>query len=225
MFLKVSMGGYYKGNHQNICMQKPQIQSQLFAPEAHIPDLEDAQIEYIPEFIADEPAWDLFERLRADTDWRQETIRLYDKTHLVPRLSCWMGDAGLDYAYSNMTMHPVPWSNTVQALLRKIETASKHKFNSVLLNYYRDGRDSVAWHSDDEPELGTNPVIASLSLGANRDFHLKHKSKPTQRHSLTLEHGSLLLMQGATQHNWLHQVPKRAQAQSRINLTFRAIQA
>ena len=206
-------------------MQKSQIQTHLFAPEKRFLDLQDADIEYHPEFIADECAWDLFEHLHKEIDWRQETIRVYDKSYLVPRLSCWMGDDGLDYAYSNMTMHPVAWNSLVYELLQKVQTVTEHKFNSVLLNYYRDGQDSVAWHSDDEPELGPNPVIASLSLGASRDFHLKHKSKPLQRRCITLEHGSLLLMQGATQHNWQHQLAKRVEAQGRINLTFRAIQA
>ena len=206
-------------------MQNTQIQTQLFAGDEQALKLEDADIKYYPKFIASEPAWELFERLRTATDWRQETIRLYNKSHLVPRLSCWMGDAGLDYAYSNMMMHPVAWSNTVQTLLHKVETISKHQFNSVLLNYYRDGQDSVGWHSDDEPELGQNPVIASLSLGASRDFQLKNKNKSRQRNSISLEHGSLLLMQATTQHNWQHQVPKRTKAQGRINLTFRAIQA
>ena len=204
-------------------MQKSQIQ--LFTRQTYNLDLEGADIEYYPEFIADEPAWCLFEHLRKNMAWRQETIRLYDKSYLVPRLSCWMGDDSLDYAYSNMTMRSTAWSNAVYELLQKVQTVTGHKFNSVLLNYYRDGQDSVGWHSDDEPELGSNPVIASLSLGANRDFHLKHKSKPLQRRSITLEHGSLLLMQGATQHNWQHQLPKRAKAQGRVNLTFRTIQA
>jgi alkylated DNA repair dioxygenase AlkB len=202
-----------------------QTQTQLFSLQAHTLDLRDADIEYHPEFVAEEAAWKLFERLRVEVPWRQETIRLYNKSHLVPRLSCWMGDAGLDYAYSNMTMHPVAWSDTTKRLLREIEALSQHQFNSVLLNYYRNGQDSVGWHSDDESELGQNPVIASLSLGASRDFHLKHRNKPKLRHSIALEHGSLLLMQGATQHNWRHQVPKRTHALGRINLTFRLIQA
>lgn len=204
-------------------MQKSQIQ--LFARQPYTLDLEGADIVYHPEFIADEPAWGLFEHLRKKIDWRQETIRVYDKAHLVPRLSCWMGDEGLNYAYSNMTMHPVTWNSLVYDLLHKVQTVTGLTFNSVLLNYYRDGQDSVGWHSDDEPELGPNPVIASLSLGASRDFHLKHKSKPLPHRCITLEHGSLLLMQGTTQHNWQHQLPKRVTAHGRINLTFRTIQA
>ena len=129
----------------------------------------------------------------------------------------------MNYGYSNTLMSPVAWSARLLELKHAIEAVSNHRFNSVLLNYYRDGKDSNGWHSDDEPELGHNPVIASLSLGAPRDFHLRHKTNQQTTHKMTLENGSLLVMCGSTQHNWQHHIPKRAKAQGRINLTFRTI--
>ena len=204
-------------------MQSKQFQAQLFERASQVLELEGADVEYIPDFIAAAPAWKIFETLLTETSWRQERIRIFDKTHDVPRLSCWMGDAGLNYGYSNMTMRPTQWSAVMQKLRCQIQKRAEHQFNCVLLNYYRDGQDSVGWHSDDEVELGRSPVIASLSFGAARDFHLRHKTNRAARHTLKLEHGSLLLMKAATQHNWQHQVPKRVQAEARINVTFRTI--
>jgi len=186
-------------------------------------DLPDAQIEYRPEFIDIEWADKLFSELLQQTQWEQHRISLYGKTHDVPRLSSWVADEGLDYGYSNMTMKALPWCKTLLQIKQKIEQASSDTYNSVLLNYYRDGQDSNGWHSDDEPELGRNPAIASLSLGAPRDFHLRHKSGNFKRESINLEHGSLLLMTGTTQHYWQHHIPKRAKAGPRLNLTFRTI--
>jgi alkylated DNA repair dioxygenase AlkB len=209
-------------------MSKLNYQYQLAKYQAPILDLPDADIEYAPEFIKADLAWQLYERLLNQTQWRQERISLYGKTHNVPRLSCWMADPGLSYAYSNMTMHPVDWSPDLLDVKQQIENSLKtgsstHLFNSVLLNHYRDGQDSNGWHSDNEPELGANPVIASLSLGGGRDFHLRHMKDKAIRKTIHLEHGSLLLMRGATQHHWQHHIPKRANADSRINLTFRTI--
>ena len=204
-------------------MLKDQYQPNLIKYQTHALDLEDAEIEYQPEFIESTRAWTLFETLLSETDWRQERIKLYGKVHDVPRLSCWMGDPGLDYSYSNMTMHPVSWSNTLLGVKHQLQRHTGQSFNSVLVNYYRDGRDSNGWHSDDEPELGQNSVIASLSLGAARDFHLRHKVKKQLRRTISLEHGSLLIMKGRTQQCWQHHIPKRARADARINLTFRRL--
>lgn len=209
-------------------MSKLNYQHQLAKYQTHVLDLPDADIEYSPEFIKPDLAWQLYERLLTQTQWRQERINLYGKTHNVPRLSCWIADAGLSYAYSNMTMHPVDWSAELLEVKLQIEDSLKigsgaHSFNSVLLNHYRDGQDSNGWHSDNEPELGSKPVIASISLGGGRDFHLHHKKNKALRKSIHLEHGSLLLMRGTTQHCWQHHIPKRANADSRINLTFRTI--
>lgn len=206
-------------------MLKHQNQAEFVAGETTEFDLPDAQIDYQPAYLIDTAAGALFAQLLDEIEWRQEQITLFGKTHKVPRLSCWMADAGLDYSYSNMTMHPVAWIGCVQQLRRQLQRDTGHFFNSVLLNYYRDGRDANSWHSDDEPELGAQPVIASVSLGAARDFQLRHKLDRRKRCSINLTHGSLLIMQGNTQQYWQHQIPRRAKASGRINLTFRKILA
>jgi len=151
------------------------------------------------------------------------TIQVYGKSHLTPRLSCWMGDKNAVYGYSHTVMQPVAWDSKILHIKQKIENVTNESFNSVLINYYRDGKDSNGWHSDDEPELGVNPVIASLSLGAPRDFHLRHKTNKKLTHKMSLTSGSLLVMSGTTQQYWQHHIPKRAKAEGRINLTFRTI--
>lgn len=157
--------------------------------------------------------------------WQQETTRIYGKIVTVPRLTAWYGEVGKSYSYSSITHYPYPWTPTLLTIKRRIEAVADVRFNSVLLNQYRDERDSVGWHSDDEPELGQNPVIGSVSFGATRDFQFKHKQIRSQRASVDLSHGSFLLMHGATPHYWLHRIPKMARSCGpRINLTFRMIQ-
>jgi alkylated DNA repair dioxygenase AlkB len=136
-----------------------------------------------------------------------------------------MGDQGSSYGYSGIKLEPVPWQALVSEIKQYMQTLSGTDFNSVLLNYYRDGQDSVAWHADDEAELGSNPVIASLSLGAQRMFHLRHKrDKSRDRYRMALRNGSVLIMGNTLQNNWLHQLPKEFNLQSpRINLTFRKV--
>lgn len=187
-------------------------------------DMPDAEVVYQAQFLEEVEASSLFDSLLRQTPWRQESITLYGKTHAVPRLSHWVADESGDYSYSNITMAANPWTPELEELKTRVECLSGNSFNSVLLNYYRDGQDSNGWHSDDEPELGRSPVIASLSLGAVRDFRMRHKIKrelpPT---TIALEHGSLLVMKGETQHYWQHTIPKRANVGARINLTFRTI--
>jgi alkylated DNA repair dioxygenase AlkB len=195
----------------------------LFASEPMQLDLPDASITFIADFLPENQAEHYYQSLLEETDWRQESITVYGKTHATPRLSCWMGDAGTDYRYSNMTMQPVPWSAVVREIKSAVEVATAHSYNSVLVNYYRDGRDSNGWHSDDERELGRQPVIASLSLGAARDFQLRHKIHKQLKHNILLTPGSLVLMRGDTQKYWQHHIPKRANVDGRINLTFRTI--
>lgn len=202
------------GNNEN--------QLGLFSSKTLVLDLPDADICYMPDFYGQEHADRLFRRILESTHWRQEEVKVYGRTHLTPRLSCWMGDAGLDYSYSNTTMTPVAWNVVLLEVKSALEKLTGDAFNSVLINYYRDGQDSNGWHSDDEPELGKDPVIASVSLGAARDFHLRHKLSK-QKQNIALEHGSLLMMRGPTQRCWQHHVPKRAKADGRINLTFRMI--
>lgn len=165
----------------------------------------------------------LFEALRRLIAWRQEEAMIMGRKVPIPRLTAWHGEAG--YVYSGITMAPAPWTPALCELKACAERHAGQGFNSVLLNLYRDGRDSVSWHADNEPGLGRDPVIASLSLGATRRFHLKHR-RSGERVALDLRHGSCLIMAGATQHHWLHQLPKTARAVGpRINLTFRRMPA
>ncbi|GAA3536800.1 alpha-ketoglutarate-dependent dioxygenase AlkB [Zobellella aerophila] len=162
-----------------------------------------------------------FEHLEAEVPWQQHRLRLFGKTHDEPRLSCWMGE--LPYRYSGRVRQPVPWTPTVRAIRERVVQICEQDFNGVLLNLYRDGRDSMGWHADNEPELGRNPLIASVSLGAPRRFLLRH-CHDGQRRQLVLGHGSLLVMAGEMQHHWQHALPKTAAATGRrINLTFRTV--
>lgn len=166
----------------------------------------------------------LLRSLLDDTPWRQESIRLWGKARLQPRLTAWYGDAGSRYAYSGLLLEPQPWSGTLLAIRSDVERATGHRFNSVLLNCYRNEQDSIGWHSDAEAALGEQPVIASLSLGDTRIFRLRHKGGRHETLSLALEDGCLLLMAGSTQRWWQHAVMKeRAPCGPRVNLTFRTI--
>ncbi len=180
-------------------------------------------VEYFPAAIDSETADSWFAGLLGTVKWKQDEVVVYGKRHLTPRLDCWMGESWMSYTYSNNTMSPQPWQSLPLQIKVMVEKITSDSFNSVLINYYRNGQDSNGWHADDEPELGKQPVIASLSLGAPRDFHLRHKRNKQLKHTISLEHGSLLLMRGSTQELWQHQVPKRANAQARINLTFRTM--
>jgi alkylated DNA repair dioxygenase AlkB len=161
----------------------------------------------------------LLEELLRVTAWRQETATVMGRRVPIPRLTAWHGEAG--YVYSGIRMEPAPWNAPLLELKAVAERLAGQPFNSVLLNLYRDGRDSVSWHADNEPGLGPEPVIASISLGAVRRFQLRHRRR-SERVGLDLPHGSCLIMAGATQHHWLHQLPKTAQPVGRrINLTFR----
>jgi alkylated DNA repair dioxygenase AlkB len=163
--------------------------------------------------------------LSAETPWRHDEIFVHGRRVLQPRLTAWYGDAGARYAYSGVELTPLPWTPLLADLKARLEQASGARFNSLLMNLYRDGRDSVSWHSDAEPELGRNPAIASLSFGAVRKFQLRSRPPlPPARHEVALGHGDLLVMRGATQHEWAHQVPKTAaRVGPRINLTFRLV--
>lgn len=186
-------------------------------------ELPDADLRHYAALFTPGEADRLFHRLRR-IDWRQEHIVLYGQRRALPRLTAWHGDPGTTYTYSGLTAVASPWLPVLLEIRARIERVSGAAFNSVLLNLYRDGADSVSWHADDEPELGRNPVIGSVSLGASRVFQMKHKKQRNLKQSIVLEHGSFLLMQGATQHYWVHQVPKaRGASGERINLTFRRV--
>jgi alkylated DNA repair dioxygenase AlkB len=185
----------------------------------------DADVRFMQGFYRAPHSTHYMERLLEEIQWREEKIRLWGKEYLQPRLSAWYGDAGRRYAYSGVTLHPLPWTETLLRIREDVESASGQRFNSVLLNLYRDERDSVGWHSDAEAELGSMPVIASVSLGATRCFRLRHKMrKDLKPVVIDLTDGSLLLMAGTTQACWQHAIHKQAIACGpRINLTFRNI--
>ena len=186
-------------------------------------NLPDADIAYFAHFYNTEEADLIFDELSTEIPWQQDNIKIFGKVHAQPRLTALFGD-GKSYSYSNITMHPKPWNHLLSKIKEQVEAICEVHFNTVLLNRYRGGKDSNGWHSDNEKELGINPAIASLSFGAERVFHLKHHNGELKQ-SIILEHGSLLLMKGATQHFWKHQIPKTAKpVGARINLTFRLIQ-
>lgn len=164
-----------------------------------------------------------FEYLKQNVYWQQESMNIYGKKVLFPRLTAWYGDNDKAYTFSGITLNPNPWFPDLMKIKNKIEKIALVDFNSVLLNMYRDGNDSISWHSDSEPELGKNPVIASVNFGDSRIFQLKHKLTK-EKIELELTHGSILIMQGELQHFWVHQVPKtKLSKKERINLTFRVI--
>jgi len=197
----------------------------LFQPEPIVLHLPDAEIIYYSHFFDKKEADAIFAQLTKDIPWQQDDIRVFGKIHPQPRLTALFGNEGKPYSYSNIKMQPHPWTQLLQKIKSYVESVSNTNFTTVLLNQYRDGKDSNGWHADNEKELGTNPIIASVSFGAERVFQLKHNSISGLKQNILLEHGSLLLMKGTTQHFWKHQIPKTAKPiGSRINLTFRVIE-
>ncbi|MGV3742027.1 MAG: alpha-ketoglutarate-dependent dioxygenase AlkB family protein [Burkholderiaceae bacterium] len=187
-------------------------------------DIADADIRFIHDFYGTARSRVYFDRLREETCWTQPIVRVWGKDHVQPRLSCWVGDMNAVYRFSGKTFSPWPWTATLQEIRSEVETAIGFRFNSVLLNFYRNGADSIGMHSDNEPELGARPVIASLSLGAERVFRLKHRQNAATPVSITLPNGILMVMAGRTQECWLHGVSKEGRDPGpRINLTFRHI--
>ena len=188
----------------------------------HLP-IADADISLYQQVDLGQSYDDLLHELINDTVWRQEEITLYGKTHWQPRLSAWYGGKEINYCYSGISMQPRPWSQTLLRLKARIESLVARSFNSVLLNYYRDHRDGMGMHSDDESELGKQPVIASLSLGEERTLLLRHRYDSNTL-KLPLPSGSLLVMKGSTQSYWKHGIMKQKQrCGPRVNLTFRTI--
>ncbi len=188
-------------------------------------DLPQSDITFYPNFLSEEKATILMGTLQTTIAWQQDNITVFGKTYPQPRLTALYGNNGQPYSYSNITMYPHPFTKELEEVKTNIESLiSTTVFSSCLLNLYRDGKDSNGWHADDEASLGKNPVIASLSLGEERFFHFKHKKDKTLKHKMLLTHGSLLVMKGSTQHNWLHQIPKTSRMiGERINLTFRVL--
>lgn len=194
-------------------------------PGARPVPLPNGLLYYLPQFLAPEEATVLLRQLTNSPDWQQHRLRLFGRECLTPRLCAWYGDADARYGYSGQTLEPLPWPDPLAALRVRLESALGIAFNSVLANLYRDGADSMGWHSDDEASLGPQPVIASLSLGATRRFVLRHRSRRDLKTlDLALQHGSVLIMAADTQRHWRHAVPKTRQpVMPRINLSFRRV--
>lgn len=187
-------------------------------------DLPDGGLRLWPGAFEAVEAGELFTGLRQGIDWQQEEIVIFSARRLVPRLVAWHGDSSAHYTYSGTAHVPRPWTLELQRVRERVESLAGARFNAVLLNLYRDGRDGMGWHSDDEPELGPEPMIASVSLGATRRFCLRHRSRKDLKLDLALADGSLLLMAGSTQRRWVHAVPKTTRpVGERINLTFRQV--
>ncbi|MEO8932840.1 MAG: alpha-ketoglutarate-dependent dioxygenase AlkB [Xanthomarina sp.] len=197
---------------------------ELFSSEKNTFTLPQAELLYISKFYKQSQANQIFKDLLEQVVWQQDQISIFGKTHQQPRLTALYAENYKPYSYSGITMNSHPFSKLLLDIKHEVELVSKHKFNSVLINLYRNGSDSNGWHADNEKELGKNPVIASLSFGSKRLFKFKHRVLKDENYKLELEPGSLLIMKGEMQHYWLHQIPKtKKDIGPRINLTFRFI--
>jgi len=202
------------------------MQQDLFSQDiSRCWQLPNGSLELIQNFLPEQLHNTLFDQLANGLEWEQSRIRIAGKQIRIPRLNAWYGDSHATYQYSGTLFQARSWTDSLILIRNLIQQHSGRRFNSVLANLYRDGQDSVAWHADDEPELGKDPFIASLSLGQVRRFQLKHRrDKALSRIDIDLPDNSLLLMGGSLQHNWIHQVPKtRKTVGPRINLNFRCV--
>ena len=182
----------------------------------------DGEVYLYPGFFNKAESDEYFQLLTESIEWQQDKMKIYGKEVNLPRLTAWYGDHLTDYSYSGISMKSKSWTPGLLSIKKRIEEFSGIKFTSVLLNYYRDGNDSVSWHRDNEKVLRINPVIASVSFGATRTFKFRHVNDFSVIRSVELEHGTFLLMKGETQHKWQHQIPKsRKVIKPRISLTFR----
>lgn len=189
-----------------------------------LPVIADAELDYLPGWVDAALAERWLQALVEQTPWQQPELFIHGRYHRTPRLTAWYGEPEARYRYSGKVHEPLPWTALLDDIRQRLMAEVGQALNAVLLNYYRDGQDSMGWHSDAEPELGREPLIASLNLGGSRRFDLRRVGATRIEHSLTLEHGSLLVMRGPTQHHWQHQVAKTRQACApRLNLTFRLI--
>lgn len=188
-------------------------------------DLPDADVSILHQIEMPLPYPEMLRRLIDDTKWRQEQVRVYGKVHDQPRLVALYADKGKTYDYSGISLHPLPWTDLLREIKRRVEDCTDATFNAVFLNLYRDHNDSMGFHSDDEKELGKNPIIASVTFGATRTFVMKHKfDKEISPVKIPLEAGTVLLMKGSTQHNWKHGINKQTRpCGPRVNLTFRTL--
>lgn len=185
--------------------------------------LDNGEYIYISSFFDNKAANSYLEAFKNKILWKQESMNMYGKQVLFPRLTSWYGASDKAYSFSGIRLNPNPWIDELIDIKKMIEPLCEVEFNSVLLNLYRDGNDSISWHTDAEKELGINPIIASVNFGAERKFQIRHNST-NETHDIMLKHGSLLIMKGELQHYWKHQVPKQKNiTKERINLTFRVI--
>ena len=188
--------------------------------------LPDAELRFDADWLEPATADRWLAQLLSETPWAQPRVCLYGREYPVPRLVAWYGDADAAYRYSGLSHRPLPWTPLLAQIRARLVETLGLPLNGVLLNYYRDGQDSMGWHSDDEAELGRNPYIVSLNLGGSRRFDLRRKGQNRIEHSLLLNHGSLLVMGGPTQHYWQHQIAKtRMPCAPRLNLTFRLVRS
>jgi alkylated DNA repair dioxygenase AlkB len=195
----------------------------LFADAGQTKGLPEDMLEYRPDVFnkAQSDAW--LQKFIDNTPWRQPIQKIWDKEYLTPRFTAWYGYPGTDYSAMGKA-DPMPWTPELLIVKEKVEALAGTKFNSVLLNYYRDGNDSVAWHSDRESVLGKNPVIASVSFGQVRSFDIRNKINHSEHYSVRLEHGSFLLMKAGLQEHWDHRIAKSTKPmKARVNLTFRVV--
>lgn len=188
-------------------------------------DIQGGELVLHPNFLSAKESHKLFDLLLENTIWNQDEIQIFGRWVKQPRLTAIYADSGVKYSYSGLTQKTQVWPDFLISLKNQIEKESHSTFNLVLLNYYRDGNDSMGWHSDDEKELGKDPVIASLSLGQKRNFKFRAKEQlEAESFKIELTNGSLLIMKGSTQHNWQHSMAKSKKVlKPRINLTFRKI--
>ena len=182
-----------------------------------------ADVAVYRQFIDADQTDGILERLTADLVWRSDVIRLFGRKVPIPRLSAWYGDKNRTYSYSGIRLDPLPWIPLLAELRDQASSRAGVIFNSVLANLYRNGSDSIGWHADNEPELGSKPVIASLSFGATRSFQMRRRDE-THRAMIDLHDGDLIVMRGLTQTLWVHRIPKVAgKVGPRVNLTFRSV--
>ena len=193
--------------------------------EFEVISLPDGEILFMRNFLSPNEAKCYFDLLQNTIRWKQEEVKFYGKTYPVPRKTAWYGYEGFNYSYSGINCFPEIWTKELVEIKSQIERfITDEDFTSVLLNLYNNGNDKMGWHADDEKELGVNPTIASVSLGETRRFDIKHKQNKDLHYKFELTSGSLLIMRGALQHNWVHQIPAQKKVKEpRINLTFRTI--
>jgi len=194
----------------------------LFSEEKQEFHLPDAHLIYIKNCFSKSESDVHFNSLLKSTKWQEDDITIFGKTYKQPRLTALYSISDTSYSYSSITMHSEVFPKEILAIKKHVEVLAQYKFNTVLLNLYRNGNDSNGWHADNEKELGKHPIIASITFGEERPFHFKHRTLKDERHKIKLEHGSLLIMKGAMQEHWLHQIAKtKKDIGKRINITFR----